>query len=75
MGTKVGLIFGIGDRQVRRTVTHDSDASFSSTHLAADERMIQMEKARYALFSSEDQVALELGLQPKAVNDPSVAAG
>ena len=65
MGDKVGHIFGIEDRQIRRTVTHDSDANFASTYLAPGEQMMMMDKARYALFSSEDQVALELGLQPK----------
>ena len=65
MGTKVGIIFDVQDRKIRRIVTHDDDAHFPGTYLAADEQMVQMEKARYALFSSEDQVALELALQPK----------
>ena len=65
MGNKVGHIFGVEDRKIRRTVTHDNDVNFAGTYLAPGEQMILMEKARYVLFTSEDQVALELGLQPK----------
>jgi hypothetical protein len=83
MGRLVGIVYGITDRRIRQIVTagdvvppgspHGLEATLDAQILRADEAMLKIPLTFYQNHSSQDDLALDLGLTPESqVQKPSL---